>query len=274
MNQTWRALANEAALAAQHIGSGVTALGKANYAHRAYFPEAFFALSVGFERSGKLAFVINRAIETGGDFPDDKELRDRGHDLSALLTETAEIAAAYDTAGDEEPATLPDTAIHQGILEVLTGFATNLTRYYNLDVLTGSTKKAEDPISAWWRLVTEPVLDAHYTKRVRERREGRAEAVSAIMGERALIRHSAETGEVLDSAYEASLRTGQTEFARPWERVYVLQIARFIYQAMARLNYAAIGAGLEDIPYLTDFYRDFGAEDRHFKSKKDWSIYR
>ena len=54
---TWLALAREAGLAAEHIGIGATALGRANYAQEAYYAQAFFALSVGFERAAKLEII-------------------------------------------------------------------------------------------------------------------------------------------------------------------------------------------------------------------------
>src|SRR5262245_16310650 len=66
MTPIWHAVAREAALAAEHLGSGATILGKANYAHHAHYGQAFFDLTIGIERAAKLAFVVDYALDHGG----------------------------------------------------------------------------------------------------------------------------------------------------------------------------------------------------------------
>jgi len=51
------------------MGISATAIGKANYARLAYYAQAFFALTIGFERAGKLALVVDYAIQNGGTSP-------------------------------------------------------------------------------------------------------------------------------------------------------------------------------------------------------------
>ena len=51
MGPVFQALAREAGLAAEHLAAGVTSLGKANYAHKGIYFQAFFDLSIGFERA-------------------------------------------------------------------------------------------------------------------------------------------------------------------------------------------------------------------------------
>jgi hypothetical protein len=63
MNKIWQAIAHEASLAAEHIGIGATAIGKANYAD-AYYAQAFFALTTGFERASKLYSEIQLHMNT------------------------------------------------------------------------------------------------------------------------------------------------------------------------------------------------------------------
>src|SRR5437763_8720749 len=93
-NPRWRALAREAASAAEHMAFGATVLGRANYAQYAYYTQAFFSLSIGFERSAKLALVVDYALDHGGAYPSSKTLKkEYGHDLKRLLTLTEDIAA-------------------------------------------------------------------------------------------------------------------------------------------------------------------------------------
>jgi hypothetical protein len=83
-DRIWRALTREAASAAEHMAIGATAIGRARYDRASVYAQAFFALSVGFERSAKLALAINHALDGRG-FPGAAELRNYGHDLRRLL---------------------------------------------------------------------------------------------------------------------------------------------------------------------------------------------
>ncbi len=88
------------------------------------------------------------------------------------------------------------------------------------------------------------------------------------------VRYRDELGNQITSGLEASKRTGEAEFARPWERMYVMQITRFIARTMAELSYAATKAGVESVPALDQFYVLFNNEDRYFRDRATWSIYR
>ena len=88
----WHALGREAELAAEHLALGALRLGAPNHAHKGLYNQAFFALSIGFERLGKLILVADHAIETGGSWLTDDELRSAGHDISALF-DAAELIA-------------------------------------------------------------------------------------------------------------------------------------------------------------------------------------
>jgi hypothetical protein len=267
-SETWLALAREAASAAEHIGIGATALSKANHAENAYYSQAFFALSVGFERSAKLALSVASALEGDG-FADRRTLKGYGHDLSVLLKETDALAERYGLEGNGR---LPRGEIHTAIIEVLGDFASNLTRYYNLEVVAGdTTAAAEDPITSWFNRVTIPVLNAHDTERSRGRREQKA-AGMGVFEDFALVRHHAEDGTPITSMEAGALHIGATEFARRWERMYVLQIARFLGELMYALGVRAQGTN-PDIPYFVEFYALYLNEDSFLRSRKTWSIY-
>lgn len=70
-DHTWHAMQREAQLAAAQVAHGVTALGWANHAQTGLYTQAFFGLSIGFERMGKLIFVTDHAINNSGVFPTD-----------------------------------------------------------------------------------------------------------------------------------------------------------------------------------------------------------
>jgi hypothetical protein len=70
----WHALGREAALVRHLVGSGASALGKANYADQmGEYYTAFFGLSIGLERLSKLILVADFAITNDGKMPEKKK---------------------------------------------------------------------------------------------------------------------------------------------------------------------------------------------------------
>lgn len=274
MNSIWRALGSEAGLAAEHMCIGATMLGKANYAHQAHYPQAFFALSIGVERAAKLALVVDHAIQNNGAFPDNKQLRQYGHDLKGLLHEVDAIVGSGRLSHDTRR--LPDSPIHQGIVETLSEFASNITRYYNLDLVTNAPRVQQkaDPVATWFQRVVEPILTKHATGKRMEEIERNAALIDALTGSFTMVMHNTETGQPLDTVYDASRQTGLNQIAEPYVRLYVLQICRFLASVLSDLGYQAQLAQLEDIPYLSEFFAIFNNDDSMLKSRKSWSIYK
>jgi len=271
-NSVWNALAREAAISAEHLGSGVTILGKANYAHHAHFGQAFFSLSTGIERGAKLALAINHALNNEGEFPDPKELRSFGHNLESLLTAMDLIAKGMGLPDSER---LPKSEIHSGIVSVLTEFASNVTRYYNLDFIMDNVHKNAqgDPIKSWYKSVTMPVIKKHLSETKEDKIRQNAEMVSVMMEQMSQVSYTAETGEHVSSVYEGSIRTGLAEFATPFVRIYVLQFARFYSHVFSELTMEAYKKRMEFIPHLSEFFAIYHNDDSYFKSRKTWSIY-
>ena len=272
MNPEFQAISREAGIAATHIGIGVSALHDANHAEDGYYGQAFFALSIGLERSAKLVLVIDHALNNKGDFPPHKVLMGYGHRLDALLHSTDSIAEARGIAPSDR---LPQSAIHGAMISVLTNFAANVTRYYNLDFLTNAPRTAaDDVVSEWHREVTTRVIASHYPDRVRRRNELRAANLDAMIGDVMRVMHTSETGTPLHSVEAAAVHGAATEYVKPWTRMYVLQIARFLSKVMFTLSIAAYEQRLQSIPHLSDFYRIFMNDDRYFRARKRWSVYR
>lgn len=142
MGPIWQALQREAGSAAQHLGLGATMLGSADYAQQASYTAAFFALSVGLERSCKLALVVDHVLTHGGSFPSNGDVKGYRHDLRKLLSDVEAIAARRGVTD----ARLPDSPIHRAIIDIIADFATNATRYYNIDLVTKGELQVRDPV--------------------------------------------------------------------------------------------------------------------------------
>ena len=260
------AMSREAGLAAAHIGIGATALSYANHAEDAYYYQSFFARSIGFERTAKLALVIDHALNNGGAFPSEKTVRDFGHKLDLLLDHVDRIVVErQDPTGEHR---LPNLPVHHAIISVLTGFASNVTRYYNLDFLTGATRTSEDVVSQWHKQVTSLVVAKHYTAKARRRDENNAAIMDALLSGVTMVRHISETGEPLRSLEDAALHAAATTAVSPYTRMYVLQIARFLAAAMSTLSFAANAQSDVVIPHLSDFYRIVNNDDKYFRQRR------
>jgi hypothetical protein len=273
MNEKWQAVAREAAVAGEQMAIGATALKKASYARPAYYGQVFFALSTGFERAAKLALVVDYAIDHGGTYPDQKTVREHLHDLRKLLDECDKIAERR--SFEDRNQRLPRTAIHDGIIGVLSTFATNVTRYYNVDVITDDPKAAGkvEPIRAWFESVTEPVLDAHYTNRQREKAKRNADLIDTMIGAHSWVLFTNEKGDLITDVREASLQTSKTQFAAAYTRMYVMQIARFIGLLLTDLGHIAAKDRLDSVPSMSEMFAIFNNNDEYFRSRETWSIY-
>lgn len=266
MDERWHALAREAAVAAEHLGIGATALGRANYAQSAYFGQALFALSVGIERSCKLALVSEHAVRNKGEFPHAATVRTHGHDLPRLLQLVTQIGSRYTDVKAPHNST-----IHDAVMEIVTTFANNVTRYYNLESLT-RTPDAQEPAAAWFERVTMPVLTNHASATSIRRVLSNAQIVDAILSGVSLVRFQHESGVPLTDAFSASAWTGLTELARPWERMYVLRIARHLGLVLSEISFESYQANVM-LPHYGDFFGIFNNDDRYLRSRKTWSIY-
>jgi hypothetical protein len=92
----WHAIGRQAALVRHLLGSGVTALGRANYADMTgEYYTAFFGLSVGLERLAKLILVADYAIAHEGQMPSEKIIRQFGHKLVDLTNAADAISQKH-----------------------------------------------------------------------------------------------------------------------------------------------------------------------------------
>lgn len=266
------AVLREAQLAAGLIGSGVTALGKATHSTVGRYHEAFFGLSIGIERLCKLLYIADYAIEHEGTFPSFDRLKNQGHDLDGLLNTCEEIGGRVDAT--RPFCERPSTAIHQGIVHVLSDFATS-TRYYNLDYLTKPSTQHVDPVAAWWSEVGEPICELHYSGKNRQRDEMQAAIMGADLGKISTVVHTTETGEPINTVSELMKRNGSNIVVQKYGRLYTLQIVRWL--ALIAFQLSHTGGYERRIAGLFCFHEPltmFHNEDRYLRERKTWPLYR
>jgi hypothetical protein len=260
----YEALRRECASVTQHLGIGATAIGRAYFEATEFYAQAFFALSVGFERASKLVLTLDAAASDAGAFMDGPALRAHGHSIQRLLTNVEQVAAGRGFARY----TLPATPIHQAIIAILSDFASNLNRYYNLEVLQPASRTGGDPIAAWYTRVTRPVLEAHRSDQRRRSDEAEVAAIALPANLLVSVIASAETGEPIVDLQDLRLRKLEADVARPWERMYVLQIARFVTYVLGEIGH--VTRAVADVPFLEEYFYEFQVDDADFRRRKIW----
>jgi len=269
MNEIRTALGREAALVAEQMCAGATLVSKTNYARQGRYLQLFFLLSIAFERASKLIIVLDHMTGTGGK-PNEKEYRKYQHNLDKLLVKVEEISSKFSI---EDYRRMPKTQIHNDMITILSDFACNVTRYYNLDVVAqGNNNKNGEPISQWYQKVILPLFEKHVGQRKKERILNNALLVSRMMDGHAVVSHTDEAGETMNTMIEASFQTGLLEAVAPYTRLYVLQICRFLGAVLSEYGYIGMKRQVKDIPYMSDFFRVFHNKDILFKNRKTWEI--
>jgi hypothetical protein len=268
----WRALGREAQLSAEQIATGVTILGRANHAQTGLYSQAFFGLSIGLERLGKLIIIADHAIQNSGKFPTDRDLRQIGHDLRNLLPRCDAIGKRIKS--DPLCVSRPNDPIHQGIETTLFEFATK-SRYYNLSYIVGSAGDQTDPISTWWKNVAKPICDRHYSESQRRKDEAQAAFMGKLLGSHSSVLHHTEEGAEINDLGTFFARAGVTTVVQKYGRLYMLQIVRWLSSIMSELSHrGAYEKRIEPLLGLDEVFGIFRTDDRFFLRKKTWSIYR
>ena len=272
LSQDWRALQQEAQLAAEQVATGVTVLGRANHAQTGLYLQAFFGISTGLERMGKLIIITEHAIRNNGSFPTDSDLRRIGHDLRKLLPRCAAIGKTINPK--RVYASRPVDPIHQGIEETLSEFATK-SRYYNLNHIAGAAEQQTDPIIMWWENVAKPICERHYSEPQRRKNAAKAAVVAGVLDSHSVVRHYREDGAEINEISALVAHAGVTAVVQKYGRLYALQIVRWLASMLSELSHrGAYQKRIEPLLGLNEPFAIFGNDDQYFLSRRIWSIYR
>lgn len=205
----WHATNREAQLAAAQLASGINALRCANHAQKGYYVQAFFGLSIGFERLAKLIIIADYAIKNNGNFPNNGYLKGFGHEIKTLLKKCNEIS--LERRGGEDYCEAPNSIISNNIIESVNQFGI-ISRYYNLDLLSGGrAAKMPEPIKFWWDKVGKPILLKHYSERQRKNNEALATQIDSLIGDQSIIIHHTENEEIMTDFGRLIPHEGETK---------------------------------------------------------------
>jgi hypothetical protein len=232
-------IASEAGIASDQLAHGVALMSRIDLGDPATFAEVFFPLTVGLERSAKLAYSLD-FYATTREFPADTEFRGFGHKLNDLLVKLEEIVSRR--WPDVKAVDRPRLQVHDSIVKCLAIFASAHGRYYNLAALGGRTSIV-DPVKLWIETVIIPTY-----------RENYADGSEA--------RLSQPGTDIERTLAEFNVRNG----SEPFVRLAVLQIARWVSLIIIRL-YEEVHAYL---PHMPEFFARFDRDDKYFMKHKTY----
>ncbi|RUT87465.1 MULTISPECIES: hypothetical protein [unclassified Mesorhizobium] len=269
----WHSVRRESMLIRQLIGSGATALGRANYADQVgEYYTAFFGLSVGLERLGKLILVADYAIANAGQMPGERVVRRFGHHLTDLL-QAAHTVAGKQALKLDYPR--PTDAISLKIVECLDAFAdAGRGRYANFAALGDPNLGQHEPIGKWWGEVAELILKEHYYgKDIQKRVEGHASVVDSVMSPISLVLYINEIGEAMQDVLTSSIRTGQTELVQRFGRYYALTVVRWLSEIFSDLSRSACYShNVEAFSGAWEYFQTYTVDDSFLKTRKNWPL--
>lgn len=259
------ALCKEALFTGEMLCAGYSQIGKANYASRGIYFQAFTSLSTGFERIEKLCYLLIYAIEHDGNFPTNNELKKTfGHDIIKLykliLNFKKKNTIAYTFLQNL------DKPIYQNILEVLSRFGKG-DRYANIDLLLENINY-EDPISVWYKNVDLVIFQEKITKAKKEKIKRNAALTHIFTSGFVMIAHTNEEGAEINEVFKGSFMTGLNEAVVPFRRLYISHIISFFVESLHAIECIVRQKQLFEVPYFMEIFRVFYNEDSYFKNRK------
>lgn len=266
-NETFKALLKEAQFTREMLGSGATQIRNANYASKGIYFQAFTSLSTGLERIGKLCLMADYYIDKKGEFPGPNYLSTEiGHDIELIYQKSTSMIVKHSIAMTflqklNDP-------IHQAIMSVLSNFARG-DRYSNINFLTGG-RRVNDPITAWFRQVDQPLYETRVARRKKDAIKKNAEVVAAMLDPFMSVLHTSETGEEITDVEGASRTAGVYKAIAPYRQLYVLQVIRYWADLLSSLQDLAMKIGKQDIPFFSEVFAPFYNDDSCFRTRKTW----
>jgi hypothetical protein len=254
----------EAELAKRLTCSGLTALRKATPSAPGIYYDAFFGLSIGLERLGKLAWLIDESIRRNGAFPTDKDLKRVCHDIKALI-EKAQLVQRVQSAY----AALPSDSITNQIIEFLSEFAVG-TRYYNIDFFVGGkSKRMGDPIKNWHAKVGAPILELPAVRSKRQLWRVQGHDVGRLISPALVVRTAAD-GRPLSTVPEVVISDNEAREINKVAQWKTLPIVRYLSLLIIDLSEAAHASGTDFIPYMREHFGIFCGDDAILRRYKTW----
>jgi hypothetical protein len=261
-----RAISQEAHLSRALLGAGTTSIRLTSSGDPGRMYEAFFGLSQGIGRMGKLILVADHYARTGA-FMAPGDVERYRHDLKRLLKAVEGVATARDIHLDDSPSA---DAGSKAVIRFLTKFA-ETDRYYNLNRLSqGDGVKIDDPIAKWVKLVRAEASPRRRTP-ARDHQEAQNLAITRHMDEHvplAILDFTSLSGTALNSYAAITEQTQLDEWVAVEGMLLAIRPIRFLSRTIASLDYA------RGLPVFTEFFQDWMMKDSSLRRRRRFPLNR
>jgi hypothetical protein len=264
LEKTFWTLLSEGHFTFEILASGVTQLGKVNYAKKGIYFTSFISLTTGLERIGKLCLILDFCIKNEGTFPDEYFLKKEiGHDLEKLYKKSQEIIVKQNFKLSHLQ--VLDNQIHKDILSILSRFARG-DRYSNINYLVKSNSQS-DPIKEWNLKVDQVIFENRISQKKKDEIAINAKLAGQLLGGYSMVRFRSETEEELNDIEKSSFATGVTQAVSKYRQLYVLHIIRYWVDFLRVLQNKAHRQNIE-IPHFSEIFAIFNNNDSYFLTRK------
>lgn len=243
-------LANEAHLTRSMLISGLNSLRRANIILKGEYYQAFFSLSIGFERMLKIIYIREYQSKYEGLFPSGNELKKLSHNLVELWD--------YIDMDKLE-------GIHKDILQFLDSFA-GYARYYNLDIIMdkdGKNKECGDVLKNW-ASIQRNILNA--SGKESNLSTNQCQFAKIMDGTCVTLMHNLE-GEELSSVSRLMEEEKNSDIIQGYSVQYIFEIIKIMYYRIDKIEKVDYR-----MPVLTEFF-DFFIDywkPYQIRNKKNW----
>jgi hypothetical protein len=260
-----RLLFKEASLIAMNLGNGLTAIRQHDFTKIGYFYQACFSLSIGLERLMKLILIYDYYGQSLSFPPDNKYLKNKGHNLIELLKSLENLFGKYNMQHQYDSINSDD--ITKAILENLSDFATH-NRYFHLNRLSNGAQNSIDPLIRWNEEINKLIIDKHY--KPKSNQQSKAQSLSKVLDKSSIIHFHNEQDNLINS-FDKFFEEGYTlETKQKYSSYYVYKITKMLCELQEKNN-----IDHHSNAFLYEFFSIYkNPDDKYILSRKIWNPYK
>ena len=257
-------LNREAALSAQLLGSGLTSIRKYDFSSKGIFYSGIFSISIGLERILKIILILDYQINNCN-FPENDFLKKKGHKIFRLINDCKLINDSLPVESELNKSNhIFEDELIKTIVQYLTDFSMS-SRYYNLDVITGNTRRTNEPLADWDNKICKIIINRHpLSKKKLEQYENLANSIRGISA----VNHIHENGSKIRDIDAFCNSAAYIDVKQGYSVYYLYKIIVFFVRLLTELDFK-----LNTQLYLREHFIHLSMYDNTcsaIRRRKDW----
>jgi hypothetical protein len=265
MEILFNALLKEAQFTSEMLSAGYEQIGKANYAKKGIYFQAFTSLSTGIERLGKICLILEYIISNKGNLPTDEYIKKEiGHDLEKIYLQIRKIKEKYkfNLEGLQDL----DNKIYKNIISILSRFGKG-DRYSNIDLIINK-RGYIDPITSWYTDIDMEIFNNNVKKTKKDYIEKTSQFLDNILSQNSMVVHTSEDESQINTMYKYNFHSQIYYAVEQYRRIYVYQIIRYFVEILIGLQRYIQENNLFNIPYFSEIFSIYYWDEKYIRRRK------